>query len=142
MMRIQTSQDGDITLVEITDRLEADTVSAFRDAMAELAAAGKDRLVLNLREVTLIDSSGLGGLVAVLRQFRQKNGDIKLACITDYIRPLIEIVRLHRIFFFSAINSFYFRPRSIYFRYRGDRTVLLSSPSLFYKICPAMFNNM
>lgn len=97
-MQITNSPAGDVTTVKIDDRLEADTVQEFRDAMSQLSGEGKIRIVLNLGKVAFVDSSGLGCLVSVLRQFRQKDGDIKLACITDSIRPLIEIVRLHRVF--------------------------------------------
>lgn len=97
-MKIQNSQAGDVTTVQIDDRLEADTVQEFRDTMSQLASKGKIKIVLDLGKVSFIDSSGLGCIVSVLRQFRQNDGDIKLACIMDSIRPLIEIVRLHRVF--------------------------------------------
>lgn len=97
-MQIKISQAGDVTQVQIDDRMEADTVQVFRDAMSRLVGAGKIKVVINLGKVSFIDSSGLGCIVSVLRQFRQNDGDIKLACITDSIRPLIEIVRLHRVF--------------------------------------------
>jgi anti-sigma B factor antagonist len=97
-MQIQNSQAGYVTTIQIDDRLEADTVQGFRDTMSQLASKGKIKIVLDLGKVSFIDSSGLGCIVSVLRQFRQKDGDIKLACITDSIRPLIEIVRLHRVF--------------------------------------------
>jgi anti-sigma B factor antagonist len=97
-MPIHSSQTGNITQVQIEDRLEADTAQEFRDAMTQLADAGKIMLVLDFSKVSFMDSSGLGCIVSALRQFRQKDGDIKLACITDDVRPLIEIVRLNRVF--------------------------------------------
>jgi anti-sigma B factor antagonist len=97
-MHIKKNQVKDITQVQIDDRLEADTVQEFRDSMSQLASEGKIKIVLDLGMVSFIDSSGLGCLVSILRQFRQNDGDIKIACITDNIRPLIEIVRLHRVF--------------------------------------------
>lgn len=97
-MQIQNNKAGDVITVQIDDRLEADTVQEFRDAMSQLASEGKIKIVLDLGKVSFIDSSGLGGIVSILRQFRQNDGDIKLARITDSIRPLIEIVRLHRVF--------------------------------------------
>ncbi|WP_028581613.1 STAS domain-containing protein [Desulfogranum japonicum] len=97
-MPIQSSQVGDVTRVRIDDRLEADTVQEFRNAMSRLADEGNIKIVLDFGNVSFVDSSGLGCIVSALRQFRQYEGDIKLACITDNIRPLIEIVRLHRVF--------------------------------------------
>ena len=97
-MQIKSSQTQDVTTVQIDDRLEADTAQEFRDSMSRLASEGKIKIVLDLGKVSFVDSSGLGCIVSLLRQFRQNDGDIKLACITDSIRPLIEIVRLHRVF--------------------------------------------
>ena len=97
-MQMRTHQTGDVTVVKIDDRLEADTVEEFRSTMHELAEQGQLKVVINFSDISFVDSSGLGGLVSAVRKFRQHDGDIKLACINDNIRPLVEIVRLHRIF--------------------------------------------
>lgn len=110
-MQMKTSQSKDVTLVEIDDRLEADTVEEFRSTMHQLAEEGQVKVVIDFNNISFVDSSGLGGLVSAVRQFRQQDGDIKLARITDDVRPLVEIVRLHRIFDIfdsvdEAINNF------------------------------------
>ena len=110
-MQITTNQNGEVTVVAIDDRLEADTVEAFRTSMHDLAEQGQVKLVLDFSNISFVDSSGLGGLVSAVRKFRQHDGDIKLACINDNVRPLVEIVRLHRIFDIfdavdEAVNSF------------------------------------
>ena len=97
-MQMRTNQTGDVTVVKIDDRLEADTVEEFRSTMHGLAERGQVKVVINFGDISFVDSSGLGGLVSAVRKFRQHDGDIKLACINDNIRPLVEIVRLHRIF--------------------------------------------
>ena len=97
-MQMQTNQTGDVTVMIINDRLEADTVEEFRTTMNGLVDQGVTKVVINFADISFVDSSGLGGLVSAVRKFRQKDGDIKLACINDNVRPLVEIVRLHRIF--------------------------------------------
>lgn len=97
-MIIQVSQAKEVSLVQIETRLEADSAQDFRDVMSDLTAESRYKVVIDLAKVSFIDSSGLGCLVSAVRQFRQEKGDIKLACITDNVRPLIEIVRLHRVF--------------------------------------------
>jgi len=97
-MQMRTSQTGDVTVVKIDDRLEADTVEEFRTTMHKLAEQGHVKVVIDFSNISFVDSSGLGGLVSAVRKFRQHDGDIKLACINDNVRPLVEIVRLHRIF--------------------------------------------
>jgi len=110
-MQMTINQNGDVTVVAIDDRLEADTVEEFRTSMHDLAEQGQVKVVLDFTNVSFVDSSGLGGLVSAVRKFRQHDGDIKLACINDNVRPLVEIVRLHRIFDIfdsvdEAVNSF------------------------------------
>jgi len=110
-MQMTTNQNGDVTVVAVDDRLEADTVEEFRTSMHDLAEQGQVKVVLDFSNIAFVDSSGLGGLVSAVRKFRQHDGDIKLACITDNVRPLVEIVRLHRIFDIfdavdEAVNSF------------------------------------
>ena len=55
------------------------------------------QVMLDLNEVEFIDSSGLGTLLAVMRELVTKNGTLKLASLTSPVRTMVELVRLHRI---------------------------------------------
>lgn len=54
-------------------------------------------LIVDLSAVTFVDSSGLGGLLSLLRSLKDEGKALKLAGLTRPVRILIELVRLHRI---------------------------------------------
>lgn len=97
-MNVVSSQVDGITVGKIDSRmLDASTVEGFREAIKPLLA-DKARLVLDLSKVEFIDSSGLGALVASLRQAHTNGGEIKLSGLSKSARALFELVRMHRVF--------------------------------------------
>jgi anti-sigma B factor antagonist len=75
--------------------LEAYTVAAFRDALAELATW--DRMVIDMSSVTFVDSAGLGALIGGIRRTRDLGGDVALACGRPTIRKLLHSTGFDRI---------------------------------------------
>ena len=60
-----TRQVGDVTVVDTVGRITlGEGASTFRDTLRDLAAAGNKKLLLNLAEVSYIDSSGIGEMVS------------------------------------------------------------------------------
>ncbi len=78
-------------------KIDANVAVEFRKQLMELIADGENRLVLNLGEVDFIDSSGLGALVAVLKNIGPE-GRIKLFAVKDGVRSIFELTRLDRVF--------------------------------------------
>jgi anti-sigma B factor antagonist len=65
-VKLTTRQVGDVTVVDAVGRITlGDGASAFRDTVRDLSAGGKKKLLLNLAEVSYIDSSGIGEMVRV-----------------------------------------------------------------------------
>ncbi|HLT46902.1 MAG TPA: STAS domain-containing protein [Rubricoccaceae bacterium] len=67
---------------------------AFREEMAALRADGKKNVVLDLGETTLMDSSGVGVLIAEAEAFRAEGGDVRLARVEARVRNLFLMTRL------------------------------------------------
>ena len=67
---------------------------------SHLAHLLRDRraIVLNLGEVSFIDSSGLGAIVRGLNSVRQAHGDLKLSSLTEHVRKVLDISHLAKIF--------------------------------------------
>ena len=55
------------------------------------------KLVLNMENVTFVDSMGLGSIISILKTAKNHNGDLKLASTSKTVRAIIEIIRLHKI---------------------------------------------
>jgi anti-sigma B factor antagonist len=97
---------GHIVLGSDLHALEA----AFQNAILEF-----QRIVLNIAEVTRIDSSGLGLLVRYAANLRKRGGDIRLAAPRPFVMELLDITLLSRVLQTwpteqEAVHSFLQRP--------------------------------
>jgi anti-sigma B factor antagonist len=97
-MNIEVSQQGDIQILHCGGSLDADNVSAFKKVAYDLVGAGTTRIIIDCSNLTFIDSMGLGVLISLLRRVRQRNGDVKVAALSDEVKTIFEITRLHRLF--------------------------------------------
>jgi len=99
MMDITEQAIGDVTVLRLAGRLVLEGAeSTLRAEIERLVALGRLKLVLDLREVTYIDSAGLGLLVAKLASVRRRGGDVRLAHLTDRSTHLMAITNLAKIF--------------------------------------------
>lgn len=79
--------------------------SLLRDEVKKAVADGNKRIVLNLGEVTYIDSGGLGTLVALHTTAHNAGGTIKLANLTKRVGDLLQVTKLATVF--EVYNSEY-----------------------------------
>lgn len=82
--------DGRIVLGEET--------SALREKVKSLLAEGKKNIVLNLSNVTLIDSSGLGTLVATYSSAKTSGASLRLSNLGSRFNDLLQVTKLYTIF--------------------------------------------
>jgi anti-sigma B factor antagonist len=108
----QREREG-ITILELAGRLTVGgEATAIRERCAELAAAGKVNLVLDLSAVDFIDSTGLGALVMCATSLRKASGNVKLLNVNRRNVELLVMTKLATIFEIftdeqDAINSYY-----------------------------------
>lgn len=86
------------TVVALSGRLDAVTAPEIKAKLQELIATGSVRIVLNLRKLTFIDSSGLGALVSCLRRCVAGGGDLSAAEVPQFAQSIFELTRLTRVF--------------------------------------------
>lgn len=109
---ITTHQDGDITILDVAGRIQlGEGAIALRNALRELLAKNQTKILLNLGEVTYIDSSGMGELVAAFTSVANRGGQLKLLNVTKRIKDLLQITKLYTVFDIhdseaSALRSF------------------------------------
>lgn len=70
----------------------------FRDEINTLAEEGKTNVVGDMGDVSFMNSSGLGTLIAVLTSMRKRGGDFKLCNAQERIRSLLKISKLFTVF--------------------------------------------
>ena len=96
---INERQAGDITVLDLKGRLRVggNTV-AFHKSIRHLVLENKILILLNLADVTYIDSCGLGEMVASQVSVENRGGEIKLVGLTETLRELLTVTRLIAIF--------------------------------------------
>jgi len=95
---IETTQQGDpLTLRIVGESLETENVASFRSAIAPILERSK-RIVLDMSQVTFMDSTGLGSMLSCLRTVKARDGSIKLANLTPEVHQLFEMVLMDRVF--------------------------------------------
>ncbi len=98
-LKIAEALAGEVTLLKLTGRLVADDEDRFfAETVNRLLAAGRIRIVADLREVTCVDSGGVGTLVAKLLSARRRGGDLRLLHLGDRTRRVLTITRLLEVF--------------------------------------------
>jgi anti-sigma B factor antagonist len=93
-------QDGATIVRPTTDRLDIEVAAEVRAMLLSLIDQGHRHLVMDLKDVTFIDSSGLGALVSALKTLKRGSGsgDVRLARVQPPVVSLLEIIRLNRVF--------------------------------------------
>jgi len=97
-MNLKHSQSSGIDLVQLPQRLVMANAGEARTELKDIIQAGSGRVVIDLAETDFMDSSGLAVVVAGLQAARKKNGDVHLAHMSDTIRAVFELTRLHTVF--------------------------------------------
>ena len=97
-MTLQHRQVNGVDVVQLPPRLVMANAADARAELKQIVAAGSGKVVADLSETTFMDSSGLAVIVAGLQAARKMDGDIYLAHMSDTIRALFELTRLHTVF--------------------------------------------
>jgi anti-sigma B factor antagonist len=101
-----------VTILSLQGRVTlGDESSQLRSTIKDLLKQGKKRMVLDLANVTYIDSAGLGALVAAYTSARNEGGEIRLAGVTKNFGQLLNITKLVTVFSVyntveDAVNAF------------------------------------
>lgn len=100
---VQTRQtDGGVTVVAPTGRLDVAGAPALKDAISDAARDGAARIVIDMEGVSFVDSTGLGSVIAALKQVRSKEGELRLAAPNQQVRVVLELTTLDRVFPYYA----------------------------------------
>ena len=98
-VKLTTRQVGDVTVVDAVGRITlGEGASSFRDTIRDLASSGHKKLLLNLAEVSYIDSSGIGEMVSGFTTVANQGGVMKLLNLTKRVKDLLQITKLYTVF--------------------------------------------
>jgi anti-sigma B factor antagonist len=97
-LRLQESVEPGSAVLVVVGSLVFGTADRFRGAIQRLMAAPPGRLVLDLRQTSFIDSSGLGALVATRRLAEEQQVDLVLWGLRPQVRRIFEMVHALELF--------------------------------------------
>jgi len=111
-VKLTTRQVGDVTVIDATGRITlGEAASSFRDLIRDLATKGNKKILLNLSDVSYIDSSGIGEMVSSFTTVTNHGGQLKLLGLSKRVKDLLQITKLYTVFEVfedeaSAVRSF------------------------------------
>ena len=96
---LNTRQVGDVSVVDVAGRITlGEGSSALRDTLRGLVSNGQKKILLNLGEVSYIDSSGIGELVSGFTTVTNSGGELKLLNLAKRVKDLLQITKLYTVF--------------------------------------------
>ncbi len=98
MLEFTKEEQGDIVLLTLKGNLDALTASDLRPTIDELVTNRKTKVIFDLHELTLIDSSGVGAIVSLFKRVRTLGGDVKIARLSNQPKEIFRLLRLDRAF--------------------------------------------
>jgi anti-sigma B factor antagonist len=98
-MKASTRQVDGITIIDLSGRITLGEGSVvLRDTIRDSVGQGVKKILLNLGDVTYIDSSGIGELVSAYTTVRNQGGELKLLNLTKKVHDLLQITKLYTVF--------------------------------------------
>jgi len=98
-VKLSSRQVGDVTVLDVAGRITlGEGSSALRDMLRDLVSKGQKKILLNLGEVSYIDSSGIGELVSGFTTVANHGGQLKLLGLTKRVKDLLQITKLYTVF--------------------------------------------
>ncbi len=98
-MKITARQRNDVTILDLKGKITIGVGDvALREAVHEALAAGARKLLVNLHDVSTIDSSGIGELVASYTTVTNRGGRMKLFGIPPKVNDILQITQLITVF--------------------------------------------
>jgi anti-sigma B factor antagonist len=90
---------GDVSIVDLSGRVTLGEGSGLvRNTIKELVNSGRKNILLNLKDVTYIDSAGLGEMVGAYATVTNMGGNIKLLHPQSKVHDLLQVTKLYTVF--------------------------------------------
>lgn len=98
-IQLTTRQVGDVSVIDVAGRITlGEGASTLRDSIRDLLGKGNKKILLNLGDVSYIDSSGIGELVSAFTTVTNQGGRLKLLGLTKRVKDLLQITKLYTVF--------------------------------------------
>jgi anti-sigma B factor antagonist len=98
-LKMSTREVKNIIIIDLSGQITlGDATAAIRDEIRDQLNQGARNILLNLADVSYIDSSGLGELTSAFSSVKNRNGALKLLSLTKRVHDLMQITKLYTVF--------------------------------------------
>ncbi len=97
-MNIEIRKINDISIVKLSDKLNICSVPEIDDFINNLIEQNKNSFILDLDELSYIDSSGLGALITITVKLKKKGGSLKIIGLMGFVRKIFEVTNSTALF--------------------------------------------
>ena len=98
-IKVSTRQVDKVTIVDISGRITlGEGSSTLRETVRDMLSKGQKKILLNLGDVSYIDSSGIGELVSSFTSVNNQGGQLKLLNLQKKVHDLLQITKLYTVF--------------------------------------------
>jgi anti-sigma B factor antagonist len=98
-MKISQKKEGDVLVFELQGRMSVgEGDSEVGDAIRSAAAAGEKKILIDMKDVPVLDSSGVGELMSAYASASRRGGTIKLLKLSPRVGEVLKSTRLVGIF--------------------------------------------
>jgi len=98
-MKATIRQVDSVIVIDISGRITlGEGCAQLRELIRDLLSKGNKQILLNLADVTYIDSSGIGELVSAFTAVSNQGGQLKLLNLTKKVHDLLQITKLYTVF--------------------------------------------
>ena len=95
----RTRRVGDVAIVDLSGKITlGENTGILRDELKSVLAQGNKNIILNMKDVSYVDSAGLGELVGAYTTATNAGGAVKLLHLQGKMRDLMQITKLFTIF--------------------------------------------
>jgi anti-sigma B factor antagonist len=98
-LKVNVRQVGQVAVIDLSGKITLGEGSGtLRDTVAEVAGKGNKNILLNMADVSYIDSAGLGEMVGSYTSVTNKGGQLKMVNLQTKLKDLMQITKLHTVF--------------------------------------------
>ncbi|WP_131742427.1 STAS domain-containing protein [Actinomadura roseirufa] len=95
---VEHREEHGLTVVKISGEIDVFTSPRLREALLDIIDNGGPHLLVDLGEVTFLDSTGLGVLVGIYHRLRARDGSMSFVGANDRVRRVFHVTQLTKIF--------------------------------------------
>jgi len=88
----------EVRVMQPSGRLDVTSVAQFRREVTEIATSKPKFILIDLKDISFMDSSGLGALVAALKTIRTAGGDLAICSLSEQVKMLFDLTSMGSIF--------------------------------------------